>query len=110
MCEAVEGWVVWANITDLEMNLTKLQDKETLTEKEQHTVSIMVKQLEALSAELKTQHYTIVDQIEDQNILTKEQEVVDDCEDKVKDLMEHLEDLLVTTEPEIPHTFCMGDH
>ena len=71
---------------------------------------IMEKKLEALSAEFKTYHCTIVDQIEDRDKLTEEQAVLDDREDKVKDLMEHLEDLVVTTEPEIPHTSGMGDH
>ena len=42
--------------------------------------------------------------------LTEEQAVVDDHEDKVEDPLEHLEDLVVTTEDVMPHASGMGDH
>ena len=67
----------------------------------------MVKKLETLSAEVKTHHCTILDHKEDQNKLTEEQAVLDDNEDKVQDLMEHLEDLVEPTGPEMPHTSGM---
>ena len=98
------------NIPHLEMKLAILEDEETLTEKEQQTALKTVKKLEALSAELKTYHCTTVDQIEDQDKLTKEQAFLDDHEDKVEHLMEHLEDLVVSTEPVMPHTSIMGNY
>ena len=70
------------------------------------TVCKMMKKPEALSAEFKTYHCAIVDQIEDHDKLTKEQAVLENHEDKVEDL----EDLVKTTEPVIPHTFDKGDH
>ena len=99
------------NITYLKTKLAKLEEKETLIEKEQMTVSKMVKKLAGgLSAEFKTYHCTIVDQIEDQDKLTKEQAVLDDHEDKVEDLTECLEDLVKNSEPVMPHASDMGDH
>ena len=94
------------------MKLTKLKDKETLIEKDQQIVSKMVKKLEALSVEFKTYmyHCAIVDQIENQDRLTEEQAVLDDHEDKVKNLMEHLEDLVETIEPVMTHASGMGNH
>ena len=41
---------------------------------------------------------------ENQEKLTEEQVVLEDHEDKVEELMECLEDLVVTTEPVMPHT------
>ena len=70
----------------------------------------MVKKLEALTTGFKTYHCTIHDQIEDQDKLTKEPAVLDDHEDKVEDITEHLEDLVMTTEPVMPHASDMGDH
>ena len=90
--------MVQGNITRLETKLVKLEYKETLTKKEQQTVSKMVKKLEVLSAEFKTYQCAIVDQIEDQNKLTEEQTVLDNNEDKVEDLMDCLVDLVKTTE------------
>ena len=54
--------MVQGNITRLEMKVARVEDEETLTEKEQQTVSKMVKKLEALRADFKTYHYAIVDQ------------------------------------------------
>ena len=104
--------MVRGNVTCLDMKLTKLNDKETLTEKDQQIVSKMVKKLEDLSAEFKTYmcHCAIVDHIENQDRLTKEQAVLDDHEDEVKDLMERLEDLVETTEPVMPRASGMGNH
>ena len=53
--------IVRGSITHLETKLTKLEDKKTFIEKEQQTVSKMVKKLDALSAVFKTYHCTIVD-------------------------------------------------
>ena len=69
----------------------------------------MVKKLEALSEEFKACHCTSVDQIEDRDKLIELQGFfLDDNEDKVEDLMVRLEDLVVATEPVMPHTSDMG--
>ena len=98
------------NIPHLEMKRAILEDEETLTEKEQQTALNMVKKLEALSSDLKAYHCITVEQIEDQDKLTKEQAFVDDHEDKVEDLMEHLEDLVVSTELVAPHASITGNY
>ena len=79
--------MVCGSITRLEIKITKLEEKEMLTEKEQQSVSKMVKRLDALSTEFKTYQCTIVDQTEDQEKLAKEQVVLDNHEDKVEELM-----------------------
>ena len=71
-----------------------MEQNETVTEKVKITVSKMAKQLDALSAQCKTYHCAIVDQIEDHNKLIEEQAIIDDHEDKVGELMERLEDLV----------------
>ena len=55
-----------SNITCLETIITSWKVRETLTEKEQRSVSKMVKKLEALSAEVKNYHCTVLDQTEEQ--------------------------------------------
>ena len=102
--------MTWGNITCLETKIAKLEEKETLTKPEQQTVSNMVKKLEALSAEFKAYHCAILDQTEEQDKLTEGQIVLDDYEDKVEDLLECLEDLVVTTVPVMPHTSSTGDY
>ena len=52
----------------------------------------MAKKLEVLSAEFKKYYCATVQQIEDNYKLTEEESVLDYHEDKVKDLMELLED------------------
>ena len=42
--------------------------------------------------------------------MAEEQVVLDDHEDKVEDLTEHLEDMVATTEPVMPQASGMGDH
>ena len=98
------------NITCLEAKISKLEEKETLTEKERQSVSKMVKRLEALNLEFKTYHCAILDQIEEQQKLAEEQVILDEHEDKVKELMEHLEELIAMTEPVIPHAPGTGDY
>ena len=75
------------------------------------TVSKMVKNLEAFSADFKSYQCTIVDLIEDDGEVPEEQAVIDDQEDQVEDMTERLEDLVKTTDPVImPHAFDMSDH
>ena len=59
----------------------------------------MAKKLEALSTEFKTYYCDSLDHIEDEDKLTKVQAVLDDHEDNIEDLMERLEELVVTPEP-----------
>ena len=77
---------VRSNITRLETKLTKLEEKEPLTEKEKMTVSKMVKKLESLSTEFKMCHCVILNQIEDDDKIAEEQAVLDDHKDKVEDI------------------------
>ena len=70
------------NITCLKTKVAKLEEKVTLTEKEQQTVSKMVKKPEALSVEFKTYNCAILDQTEHQDKLTEEKVILDDQEDK----------------------------
>ena len=53
--------ITCSNITRMETKIAKLEDKETLTEKELQTVSKTVMKLEALRAELKTYYRVILD-------------------------------------------------
>ena len=66
--------------------------------------------LQELNEELKGYHYSIVELMKDtevlakeQAVLAKEQAVLDDHENTVDNLIERLEDLVVTTEPVRPH-------
>ena len=70
------GRMVRGNFTQLETKVTKLEDKKTLTKKEQKAVSMTVKKLEALSEEFQTFHCTSGDQIEDRDKLIEVQEVL----------------------------------
>ena len=87
----------------------KLEYNETLTEKEQQTVSKMAKKLEVSSSEFKMHRCAFVDRIEDHNKPTEEQAVLDNNEDKVEDQMEYLHNLVLTTEHVMPHASGIGD-
>ena len=88
--------MVRGNITRLKTKVAKLEEKETVNEKEQQTASKMMKKLEDLTSELIMYHCAIVDPIEDQDKLTKEQAVLDNHEDKVEDTTERLVDRLLS--------------
>ena len=47
--------------------------------------------------------------MEDAEVLTEEQKVLDDHENKVEDWIEHLDDLVATTEPMMPRASGIGD-
>ena len=84
--------------------------KEMLTEKNWQSASKMVKKLEVLSTEFKTYHCSILDQIEEQQKLPKEEVILDKHEDKVEEQIERVEELVVTTKPVIPQAPGKGDH
>ena len=67
-----------------------------------------LKRLQELNEELKGYHYSIVELMEDTEVLTEEQADLDKHENKVEDLIECLEDL-VTTEPVTHHSSGIGD-
>ena len=71
-----------------------------MTEKEQQSVSKVVKKPKALSTEFKTYHCPNLDQSEEQQ----------KHEDKAEEVIERLEELVATTEPVIPHVLGMGDY
>ena len=56
-----------------------------------------------------TMHYSIVELMENTEVLTEEQKVLDDHENKVKDLIERLEDLEVTVEPMMSRASGIGN-
>ena len=51
----------------------------------------------------------ILDQTEDQENLAEEQAILDDHEDRVEELIEGLEHLVVTTEPVMPQASNMSN-
>ena len=68
----------------IDCKIATLEDKEELTEKERQLIPRMLKKLEEIKAEFKTYHHAIVEQIEEEQDLTKEQTTLDEFEKKIR--------------------------
>ena len=79
-------------------------EKETLTEKDRKSIARTLKWLQALNEEFKEYHHSIVELIDDMEVLAEQQKFLDEHENKVEDLIGSLGDLVVTTEPVSHHT------
>ena len=99
--------VVRTSVMRIEAKIPEWEEKETMTAKDRQSISRTLKRLQELNEVFKGYHYSIVELMDDTEVLAKEQEVLDDHKNKVEDLIEHLEDLL-TTEPVRP--YASTDH
>ena len=66
--------------------------------KDRQSISRTLKRLQELNEEFKGYHYSIVELMDDTEVLAEEQKVLDDHENKVEDLIQRLEDLVATAE------------
>ena len=57
-----------------------------------------MKKLEELKAEFKAYHYAVVEQIKEEQELTKEQTTLDEFEEKLEELIDRLSELVLTPE------------
>ena len=97
--------VVHSSVTCLETKIPGWEAKETLTEKDRQSIVRTLKRLQELNQEFIRYHYSIVELLEDAEVLAEEQAVLDQHEDKVEDLIGRLEDLATTTELLRPHAY-----
>ena len=84
--------VVKASVTRLETRVGRLEEKDRLTHSDHISVQGLLSKIKALDKEFKAYHYQILDQI-DEDELEWEQAVLDDNEDKIKELMDRLRQL-----------------
>ena len=101
--------VVRASVTRLETKVAAWEDKETLTDKDRQSIVRTLKRLQELNEEFKRYHYSIVELMEDTEVIAEEQKVLDDHENKVEDLIERLEDMIPTTQPMMIRASGMSD-
>ena len=93
--------ILHASLTCLEEHTLRLEIKERLSKDDQMMIQRLLKKLEALNSEFKSYHFTIVELIEDDEMLAKQQEVLDSHDDKVLFLTKILQHLVAETESTI---------
>ena len=78
----------------LEVCLTALEAKDTLTNSDLLTTECLSKKVETLDVEFKEQHCAVISLVgNDKQILDEEQVIMDDYEDKVAEIIERLQQL-----------------
>ena len=88
-----------SSITCLKKHVLNLKDKDSLSHQDEVAIKGYLKRLEDLDSEFKSYHSTIMDLVEDdEDVLKQEQVKLDDHEDKITDLMSRLLDLGVSEE------------
>ena len=81
-----------ASVTHLGDRLAILEGKETLINSDYATVKCLIKKMKALDDDFKEHHYTNIDLIgKDGETQYEEQAVMDDHEDKVVEITQHLQ-------------------
>ena len=90
--------IVHASITKLKHHVAELEFKGTLSSTKCLTAQWLKQNLEALDAQFKQYHLTIVDLIRDEGELGAEQAVLDECDNSVADLLDYLQQLGSSTE------------
>ena len=91
--------VALSSITRLQKHVADLEAKDRLSRKDLVNVKGFIKRLESLDSDFKEHHSTVVDLIEeDEDVLREEQAKLDDHEDKVTDLMSRLVELGIEEE------------
>ena len=76
--------VVHTSVTSIETKIPGWEEKEMLTEKDRQSIVRTVKCLQELNQEFKWYHYSIVEMMQDTEIIAKEQAVLDEHENKVE--------------------------
>ena len=86
------------SVTHIDHKIVTLEEKEEPTEKDQQSIPRTLKKLEELKAEFKAYHYAVVEQIEGEHELTEKQTTLDEFEEKLGELIDHLSELVITPE------------
>ena len=86
--------LVRTSVTCLERCLNKLEAKDNLSSTDLLAVEWLFKKVEALDIEFKPQQYAVIDLVgDDEHVLDEEQAVMEEHEDKVAEIIEHLQEL-----------------
>ena len=89
--------MVRASITSLENCVDAYEIKEELAHADHLAIQCLVKEIEALYTEFRQYHYSIVELQENEANIEEEQVALDDCEEKVTNLIDRLQQLVLET-------------
>ena len=92
--------VVKGSITRLEDRVDKYETKEEITHVDCLAIKRLIKKFESLDDEFRKHHYTIVELLEDEAV-DEEQATLDDHDERITDLVERLQQLIIIPEPEV---------
>ena len=87
--------VVRASITRLRSRLRDLQDNIDQPETPNHA-RLMIQRLQSLDSEFKGHHYTVIESLESEEDLTREQNVLDEHDEEIAHLSVAIEMLVVS--------------
>ena len=68
--------VVRASVTRIETKTVAWEEKDTLSQKDRQSIKRALKTLHELNAEFKTYHYSIVELMEDVEVMAEEQKAL----------------------------------
>ena len=94
--------VVRASITRLGRRVDAFEVKEELAHADRLAIERLVKKFEALDAEFRQHHYTIVELLDEEAAVDEEQATLDDHDEKVTDLVERLQQLVSEPKENFP--------
>ena len=93
----------------LHVRLNTLEAKYTLTSSDLLAIECLLKKVEALDVDFKQHHYSVIDLVgDDEQVSAKEQAIMDDHEDKVAEIVEHLQKLWPEPKAAISVAHSMG--
>ena len=106
--------MVRGRLTRIERDIIKLEDKEGLKLSDQRKVKRFIEQAKKHDHDFEQRHVDVLNFIKagDQAALDLKEAIFDKHMNRVSDIikrLEQLEDLIVTTEPAMPHAFDKGD-
>ena len=88
------------SLTGLERKIALIEEKEILSPADRIALQRLVKKIESLDEEFKNQHFVLGELLDQEDNLTKEQAALDEHDDQVADLNDHVEQLrLLVLEP-----------
>ena len=91
----------WASITKLDDCIEELEYKEMLSHSDQLMVQRLQQKLVTLDTKFKRYHISVIDLVEEKEDLEREQGILDNHDDRVAFMSDHLEQLASSVKPTV---------
>ena len=93
------------SLSGLERKIALIEGKQTLSPADRIALQRLAKKIKSLDEEFKNKHFILVELLDQEDDLTKEQAALDEHDNQVADLSDRVEQLrLIVSEPRIERT------